>query len=123
MGSPDSSDSWTDPPTEDLRHRRQYLEMAASLLEQMFAELQILAIDNPAFALVLSVREAEVRVRLCTLGDALGLLAVAESNSTVRQLDRRAIDSIAWLSDRIDELTIFALSECLPLGKSPSDIH
>jgi hypothetical protein len=93
---------WED--TEEALTERQYISIASDLLEQMFEELLLLAIDDPQFAGVLSRQGAAVRVDLTTLHEIAQSLSQAEGGETARMAMRRAGVLIYQLSDEIDDL-------------------
>jgi len=95
--------------TEESLDQVEYIRIAADLLEQLFSELRSLAIDHPGFARALLSRGSEVRARLWTLNEIVGLLMSGDDPSIAGQLTRRATALISWLSAKIDELTLTVL--------------
>src|ERR1700692_3040375 len=70
--------------------------ISTDLLEQLFSELRSLAIDHPEFARALSSRGSDVRARLWTLHEIVGLLRCGDDSTMVAQLTRRATALISW---------------------------
>src|SRR5258708_2616973 len=97
--------------TETSLDQVHYIQVAARLLEQLFTELRVLAINSPAFARVMSNVAPHVRLRLGILDDTVRLLSIAKDASSAAQLTRRAKALIPWLSTKLDELTLDALGD------------
>ena len=81
-----------------------YLCVATDLLQQMFTELQSLALRDPAFARAVSVRGSQARARLLKLQETIVQLLISEAPSAAALLERRACALVSSLSDEIDTL-------------------
>jgi hypothetical protein len=90
------------------------LAIAADLLQQMFSALQALAANCAGLARAMTIRGPDVLDRLSMLHKAVDLLTALDDRSMASSSRRLATVLIAWLSDEIDELALFAASdECL----------
>ena len=109
--------------TETSLDQVHYIQVAARLLEQLFTELRVLAINNPEFARVMSNVAPDVRLRLGILDDTVRLLSIAKDASSAAQLTRRAKALISWLSTKLDELTLDALGDLFRDVPVPPTVH
>ena len=109
--------------TETSLDQVHYIQVAARLLEQLFTELRVLAINNPEFARVMSNVAPDVRLRLGILDDTVRLLSIAKDASSTAQLTRRAKALISWLSTKLDELTLDALGDLFRDVPVPPTVH
>lgn len=89
---------------DDSLDEMDYLCAAADLLDQLFTELQSLALRDPAFARAVSVRESYARGSLLTLQETIIQLLRDESSSAATLLGRQACALVSSLSDEIDTL-------------------
>jgi CHASE3 domain sensor protein len=90
--------------TNDSLDEVDYLCVATDLLQQMFTELQSLALSDPEFARAVSVRGSHARVRLLTLQETILELMGNDTPSAACVLARRACALVSSLSDEIDTL-------------------
>jgi hypothetical protein len=98
---------YTEAPPDEV----EYICIAAYLLQQMFSKLRTLAGNNTDLARAMSSRGSDARDRLCALHETVDLLMGVDDDSTAVPLRRRATALISWLSDEIDELTLFATGD------------
>jgi hypothetical protein len=96
---------------DDPRDEVEYLCIAADLLQQMFWDLRTLATNNIELARAISSRGSDAEDRLWTLQHVLDLLVGADSHSGAVLLKRQASALISWLSDEIDELSLYASND------------
>jgi hypothetical protein len=113
----------TETCTESSPDQVDCIGVVANLLEQLFAELQLLGIKDQEFALLMSDVAPDTRLRLDILYDTVRLLSIAKHPSSITQLTRRAKRLIAWLSAKLDELSLYALDDLSPDAALPATVH
>lgn len=84
------------------------MEVAADLLQQMFSELQSLALKHAEFARVMSIHGPRARARLQALQETIDVLARSDTAEAADQLKRRAGALIVRLADEFDTLMLYA---------------
>jgi hypothetical protein len=109
----------TEKPLDEL----EYIRIAADMLQQLFSELRSLATSNPGLARALSSRGADARARLWTLHEIVDLLMGVDDLSMAVPLRRRATALISWLSNELDELTLRATTDDLPVDTLRVVLH
>jgi len=113
----------TEQHAEESLDQVEYIRIAADLLEQLFSEIRLLAIDHPGFARALFSRGADARACLWTLHQIVASLMLNDDPPMESRLTRRATALISWLSAKLDELTLAALGDVDSVDTSASALH